>query len=84
MLVNCGRPDGWFINRDNGILTPYIEKSLKKSEQMVDNDYPFRLSRVILGPAIKEKYANIMQVFYLGHQCGYYLDVSESAINSYR
>lgn len=84
LLVNSGRPDGWFINRDNGILTPYIERNLKKSEQTVDNKYPFRLSRIILGPAIWEKYANIMQVFYMGHQNGYYLDVSESKIDSYR
>lgn len=84
LLVNSGRPDGWFINRDNGILTPYIERNLKKSEQTVDNKYPFHLSRIILGPAIWEKYANIMQVFYMGHQYGYYLDVSESKIDSYR
>ena len=84
LLVNSEQPDGWFINRDNGILTPYIEKTLNKSDMWKAGDYPFRLRRIILGPSIKEKYANLMQVFYLSHQYGYFLSVEESRINSYR
>lgn len=84
-LLMCGeQPDGWFINRDNGILTPYMEKTINKTEQWHDGEYPFRLRRIILGPSIKEKYANLMQVFYLSHQYGYSLSVEESRINSYR
>ena len=30
LLVESDKPNGWFINRDNGILTPYVEKALKK------------------------------------------------------
>lgn len=84
LLVNSETPDGWFVNRDNGILTPYVEKSIKREDQAVDNEYPFRLSRIILGPAISEKHANLMQVFYMAHHCGYYPIVEESAIDSYR
>ena len=84
LLINSDKPDGWFVNRDNGILTPYIEKSITQERQNMDGNYPFRLSKIILGPAISEKYANLMQVFYLAHQYGYYLSVQESAIDSYR
>lgn len=84
LLVFSEQPDGWFINRDNGILTPYMEKALNKAGRMKTREYPFRLRRIILGPSIKEKDANLMQVFYMSHQYGYYLSVEESRINSYR
>ena len=84
LLVFSEQPDGWFINRDNGILTPYMEKALNKSDRVKTGEYPFRLRRIILGPSIKEKDANLMQVFYMSHQYGYYLSVEESGINSYR
>ncbi len=84
LLLYSEQPDGWFINRDNGILTPYMEKPINKSAPWQEGEYPFRLRRIILGPSIKEKYANLMQVFYLSHQYGYFLSVEESRINSYR
>lgn len=28
IMVKSEKTDGWFINRDNGILTPYIEKNI--------------------------------------------------------
>jgi hypothetical protein len=83
LLVKSNDPDGWFINRDNGILTPYIEKSIKNTDRP-DNIYPLRLTQVILGPAIKEKFANLMQVFYLLQKSGYFFEISLSGINSYR
>lgn len=33
---------------------------------------------------MKENVANLMQVFYMGHQYGYSLEVAESKIQSYR
>ncbi|MGX8689076.1 MAG: DUF2971 domain-containing protein [Bacteroidaceae bacterium] len=84
LLTQSDDPDGWFINRDNGILTPYVAKPLRKTGPIEADDYPFRLRRIILGPAMKEKQVNVEQVFYLIHQYGYYLSVEESGIDSYR
>ena len=83
LMVNSEKTDGWFINRDNGILTPYIEKKLVR-EGKEDNIYPFRLSGIILGPASQEKTANMMQVVYMAAQCQYSLSVQLSKITSYR
>ena len=41
IMVKSEKTDGWFINRDNGILTPYIEKNIVR-EVEEDNIYPFR------------------------------------------
>lgn len=84
LLIDSEKPDGWFINRENGILTPYVERPIRKSGDLEEGDYPFRLRRIILGPSIREKHANWMQVFYMAHQYGYYLSVEESRIQSYR
>lgn len=81
LLVESDKPDGWFVNRDNGILTPYIERSLTQTD---NNDYPFLLDEIILGPAIKEKMANLMQGFYMTCQVDYSVAVSTSKIVSYR
>lgn len=83
LMVNREKTDGWFINRDNGILTPYIEKKLVR-EVEEDNIYPFRLSGIILGPASRELTANMMQVLYMAAQCQYSLFVKQSKITSYR
>lgn len=84
LLVTSDDPDGWFINRDNGILTPYLEREIKKSGKPAESDYPYKLNKIILGPAIQEKHVNLMQVFYLIHQYGFFLSVEESKIISYR
>lgn len=83
LMVNSKKTDGWFINRDNGILTPYIEKKLVR-EVEEDNIYPFRLSGIILGPASREQTANMMQILYMAAQCQYSLFVKQSKITSYR
>lgn len=83
LMVNSEKTDGWFINRDNGILTPYIEKKIVR-EVEEDNIYPFRLSGIILGPASREQTANMMQVLYMAVQCQYSLFVKQSKITSYR
>ena len=84
LLARSNKPDGWFVNSDNGILTPYFEFELRKMGKPDDGDYPFKLKKVIVGPAMKEMVANLMQVFYMGHQYGYSLEVAESKIQSYR
>lgn len=84
LIVKSGKPDGWFINHENEILTPYVELELKKIGKSEVGYYPFELKEVIIGPAMKEKIANLMQTFYCGHDCGYSLKVSESKIRSYR
>ena len=84
LLVRSDKPDGWFVNGDNGILTPYLEFELRKTGSAEVGEYPFKLKRVIIGPAMKENVANLMQVFYMGHQYGYSLEVAESKIQSYR
>lgn len=84
LLVRSDKPDGWFINSDNGILTPYLEYELRKTGKQEEGDFPFKLKKVIIGPAMKEKVANLMQVFYMGHQYGHSLEVAESKIQSYR
>lgn len=85
LLMRSERPDGWFINRDNRILTPYLERELWKGGMQKDGDYPFRLSRIIIGPAMTEMYANLIQVFYMAHNYGYSnYSVDESKIHSYR
>ena len=84
LMVKSGKPDGWFINHENGILTPYVERELKNLGKPEVGDYPFKLRKVIVGPAMKEMMANLMQVFYYGHDCGYSLTVAESKIKSYR
>lgn len=83
LMVNSEKTDGWFINRDNGILTPYIEKKLVR-EVEEDNIYPFRLSGIILGPASRELTANMMQVLYMAAQCQYSLFVKQSKITILR
>ena len=60
IMVKSEKTDGWFINRDNGILTPYIEKNIVR-EVEEDNIYPFRLSGIILGPAFREHIPRINQ-----------------------
>ena len=83
LLVNSEKTDGWFINRDNGILTPFIERKIKR-EGEGDRMYPFLLSGIILGPASREQTANMMQMLYMAAQCQYSLFVKQSKITSYR
>ena len=84
LLMKRDKPDGWFINHDNGILTPYLEQKLRKTSKTEEICYPYKLKKVIVGPAMREKIANMMQIFYYSHHCGYSIMVSESKIQSYR
>jgi len=85
-LERSDSPDGWFVNRDNGILTPFIEKSLKQEDED-RNSYPFILQKIILGPAMRENDVNMTQVFYMITHKDEYTTVnavSTSKIDSYR
>ena len=80
-LAYSNKPDGWFVNRDNGILTPYLERDLKEVNNV---EYPFRLYKIIVGPAFVAKEANMMQLFYMSYHCGLLLEIANSNSNSYR
>lgn len=84
LLVNSEHANGWFVNRDNGILTPFIEKNIRDDNKPGDEKYPFRLSEIIVGPSSKENRVNMMQIFYMVAQKQYGLAVSVSKIFSYR
>lgn len=45
LMVKSGKPDGWFINHENGILTPYVERELTKTGKPEAGDYPFKLKK---------------------------------------
>lgn len=53
----------------------------KEQRNTAETDF---VKEVIVGSAMKEMVANLMQVFYMGHQYGYSLEVAESKIQSYR
>ena len=84
LLVNSEKVNGWFVNRENGILTPFIERSIGNDNKPDVEKYPFRLSEIIVGPSSKEKLINVMQIFYMVAQKQYSLSVSVSKIFSYR
>ena len=42
IMVNSEKTDGWFINRDNGILTPYIEKNIVREVEEDNISVPIK------------------------------------------
>lgn len=84
LLVNSEHVDGWFVNRNKGILTAFIEKSIRKDNKPGNEKYPFRLSEIIIGPSSKEKLVNMMQIYYMVAQNKYWLSLMVSKIDSYR
>ena len=42
LMVNSKKTDGWFINRDNGILTPYIEKNIVREVEEDNISVPIK------------------------------------------
>ena len=81
VLESSKKPDGWFVNCDNRILTPYLEREVKRVDRV---KYPFRLHKIIVGPAFMVKEVNIMQLFYMSYQSGFSLEIANSTIESYR
>lgn len=47
--LESDKPAGWYINNDNNVMTPYVEKNLFGNGV---NSFPFQLKSIILGPAM--------------------------------
>ena len=86
MIVKTGGHDGWFIHSENGIMTPYIEARLVDVVNCEkEGVFPYRLSKVILGPKFREKSINKTQIRMMCLKRGWYdVEIAESEIKSYR
>lgn len=86
MIVKTGRHDGWFIHSENGIMTPYIEARLVDTVNCEkEGVFPYRLSKVILGPKFREESINKTQIRMMCLKRGWYdIEIVESEIKSYR
>lgn len=86
MIVMSGRHDGWFIHRENGIMTPFVEAKLVNEVNCEKKGvFPYRLSKVILGPKFNEESINKTQIRMMCFERGWFdLEIVESVIKSYR
>ena len=86
MIVKSGHHDGWFIHSENGIMTPYIEAKLVNALNCEKEDvFPYKLSKVILGPKFREEAINKTQIRMMCFERGWIdVDIVESKIKSYR
>lgn len=86
MIVKTGRHDGWFIHSENGIMTPFIEAKLVNTVNYEkEGVFPYRLSKVILGPKFREKSINKTQIRMMCFERGWFdVEIAESEIKSYR
>ena len=76
------KPAGWYINKDNNVITPYVEENLFEYD---DNSFPFTLESIILGPAMVEQKLNYHQIInMLKINSNFYTTVEISEIKSYR
>ena len=80
--LESDKPAGWYINNDNNVMTPYVEKNLFGNGV---NSFPFQLKSIILGPAMVAQDVNFFQVKTLLNVNHILLDkVEKSKISSYR
>lgn len=86
MIVKTGHHDGWFVHSDNGIMTPYIEAKLVNAVNCErEGVFPYKLSKVILGPKFIEGGINKTQIRMMCMERGWWdVEVVESKIKSYR
>ena len=74
----------WILNEENGIIAPIIRISILET----DNHFPLILSRVVLGPNLRERDVNKIQLLNMIKQSGIKVsenfEISFSEINSYR
>ena len=86
MMVKSGHHDGWFIHGDNGIMTPYIEAKLVNMVNCEkEGVFPYKLSKVILGPKFREGAINKTQIQMMCFERGWWdVEIVESEIKSYR
>ena len=80
--LESDKPAGWYINNDNNVMTPYVEKNLFGNGV---NSFPFQLKSIILGPAMVAQDVNFFQVKTLLNVNHILLvKVEKSKISSYR
>ncbi len=86
MMVKSGHHDGWFIHSDNGIMTPYVEAKLVNATNCeMEGVFPYKLSKVILGPKFREGVINKTQIHMMCMEKGWWdVEIVESEIRSYR
>lgn len=86
VMVKTGHHDGWFVHSENGIMTPYIEAKLVNATNCeMEGVFPYKLSKVILGPKFREGAINKTQIRMMCMERGWWdVEVVESEIRSYR
>ena len=86
VIVKTGHHDGWFVHSENGIMTPYIDAKLVNMVNCErEGVFPYRLSKVILGPKFKEGGINKTQIRMMCLERGWWdVEIVGSEIKSYR
>ena len=86
MIVKTGHHDGWFVHSENGIMTPYIDAKLVNMVNCeIEGVFPYKLSKVILGPKFREGGINKTQIRMMCMDRGWWdVEIVESEIKSYR
>jgi hypothetical protein len=86
VIVKTVRHDGWFVHSDNGIVTPYITARLVNMlECEKEGVFPYKLSKIILGPKFRESVINKTQIRMLCFERRWYdVEIEDSRIKSYR
>lgn len=88
-LVIQEKESDWTLNTEYNLIAPYIDKRLNigKSEKnnVHNNDFPFVLRRVILGPAMINQKYNVWQLKYIAHRRDLWnFYVEQSDIDNFR
>jgi len=86
VIVKTGRHDGWFVHSDNGIMTPFITARLVDMLACEkEGVFPYKLSKIILGPKFRESVINKTQIRMLCFERRWYdVEIEDSRIRSYR
>ena len=86
VIVKTGHHDGWFIHSENGIMTPYIDAKLVNMVNCEkEGVFPYKLSKVVLGPKFREEVINRTQIRMMCMERGWWnVEIEESEIKSYR
>ncbi|WP_294958465.1 DUF2971 domain-containing protein [uncultured Fibrobacter sp.] len=73
------KPNGWILSQPHNIVNPYKDFSL------LNNSFPLKLKKVILGPKCPEMEMNLFQIKTMLNDKGFVgVDVCPSEIDSYR
>ena len=80
--MESDKPAGWYINNDNNVMTPYVEKDLFGNGAI---SFPFQLKSIILGPAMVAQDVNFFQIkTLLNVNRIFSINIEKSKISSYR